>query len=84
MLRKQPYPAILEAMKEIEENINELIEMVLIKKIGNNEIVEVTTPVLITLNDGNSGLCGDFIALNNYTKAERYPMHWTIFQRPSS
>ncbi|MBW0524765.1 hypothetical protein O181_064480 [Austropuccinia psidii MF-1] len=45
-----------------------------IRKIGNNELVEITTPVLITWNDGNSKLCGDIRALNNYTKADRYPI----------
>ncbi|MBW0472108.1 hypothetical protein O181_011823 [Austropuccinia psidii MF-1] len=48
--------------------------MDVIRKIGHNEIVEITTPVLITCNDGNSTLCGDFRALNNYTKADRYPI----------
>ncbi|MBW0581808.1 hypothetical protein O181_121523, partial [Austropuccinia psidii MF-1] len=43
-------------------------------KIGHNEIVEITTPVLITWHDGKYRLCGDFRALNNYTKAERYPI----------
>ncbi|MBW0485942.1 hypothetical protein O181_025657 [Austropuccinia psidii MF-1] len=45
-----------------------------IRKIGHNEIVEITTPVLITWNDGKSRLCGDFRSLNNYTKADRYPI----------
>ncbi|MBW0489653.1 hypothetical protein O181_029368 [Austropuccinia psidii MF-1] len=44
------------------------------KKIGYNELVEVTTPVLIIWHDGESIFCGDFRALNNYTKAERYPI----------
>ena len=48
--------------------------MDLISKIGLNEIVEITTPVLITWHDGESRLCGDFRALNNYTKADRYPI----------
>ncbi|MBW0465050.1 hypothetical protein O181_004765 [Austropuccinia psidii MF-1] len=48
--------------------------MDLIRKIGHNEIVEVTTSVLITWNDGKCRLCGYFRALNNYTKADRYPM----------
>ncbi|MBW0541750.1 hypothetical protein O181_081465 [Austropuccinia psidii MF-1] len=38
----------------------------------SSEIVEITTPVLITWNDGKSGLCVDFRALNNYTQADRY------------
>ncbi|MBW0520759.1 hypothetical protein O181_060474 [Austropuccinia psidii MF-1] len=45
-----------------------------IRKIGDNEIFEITTPVLITWHDGKSRLCGDFRALNNYTKAENYPI----------
>ncbi|MBW0542131.1 hypothetical protein O181_081846 [Austropuccinia psidii MF-1] len=48
--------------------------MDVIRKIGHNEIVEITTPVLITWHDGKSRLCGDFRALNNYTKADRYPI----------
>ncbi|MBW0566620.1 hypothetical protein O181_106335 [Austropuccinia psidii MF-1] len=74
MLRRPPYPSSLESRKEIEKNINELVDMYVIRKIGDNEIVEITTPVLITWHDGNSRLCGDFRALNNYTKAERYPI----------
>ncbi|MBW0580434.1 hypothetical protein O181_120149 [Austropuccinia psidii MF-1] len=48
MLRRPPYPASLETRKEIEKHINELLDMDVIRKIGQNEIVEVTTPVLIT------------------------------------
>ncbi|MBW0523969.1 hypothetical protein O181_063684 [Austropuccinia psidii MF-1] len=48
--------------------------MDVIRKIGHDEIMEITTPVLITWNDGKSRLCGDFRALNNYTKADRYPI----------
>ncbi|MBW0521650.1 hypothetical protein O181_061365 [Austropuccinia psidii MF-1] len=74
MLRRPPYPACLETRKEIEKNVNELLDIDVIRKIGHNEIVIITTPVLITWNDGKSRLCGDFRALNNYTKAERYPI----------
>ncbi|MBW0573005.1 hypothetical protein O181_112720 [Austropuccinia psidii MF-1] len=45
-----------------------------IRKIGQNEIVEIATSVLITWHDGKSRLCGDFRALNNYPKADRYPI----------
>ncbi|MBW0503658.1 hypothetical protein O181_043373 [Austropuccinia psidii MF-1] len=58
MLRRPPYP----------EKVD------FIRKIGHKEIVEVTTPVLTTWHDGKSSLCGDFRALNNYTKADRYPI----------
>ncbi|MBW0491942.1 hypothetical protein O181_031657 [Austropuccinia psidii MF-1] len=74
MLRRLPYPETLETRKEIEKHITELLEMDVIRKIGHNERVEITTPVLITWNNGKSRLCGDFRALNNYTKADRYPI----------
>ncbi|MBW0521311.1 hypothetical protein O181_061026 [Austropuccinia psidii MF-1] len=74
MLRSPSYPASVETRKEIERHINELLEMDVIRKIGHNEIVEVTTTVLITWYDGKSRLCGDLRALNNYTKADRYPI----------
>ncbi|MBW0495221.1 hypothetical protein O181_034936 [Austropuccinia psidii MF-1] len=41
--------------------------MDVIRKIGHNEIVDITIPVLITWHDGKSRLCGDF-------KADRYPI----------
>ncbi|MBW0480278.1 hypothetical protein O181_019993 [Austropuccinia psidii MF-1] len=65
MLRGPPYPASLETQKEIEKNINELLDMDVMRKIGHNEIVEITTPVLIIWHDGKSRLCGDLRALNN-------------------
>ncbi|MBW0479901.1 hypothetical protein O181_019616 [Austropuccinia psidii MF-1] len=74
MLRRPPYPPSLETRKEIEKHINELLDMDVIRKIGHNEIVKITTPALIIWNDGKSRLCGDFRALNNYTKADRYPI----------
>ncbi|MBW0469124.1 hypothetical protein O181_008839 [Austropuccinia psidii MF-1] len=71
MIRRPPYPESLETRKEIGKHINELLDIDVIKKIGHNEIVEITTPVLITWHDRKSRLCGDFRALNNYTKADR-------------
>ncbi|MBW0567760.1 hypothetical protein O181_107475 [Austropuccinia psidii MF-1] len=72
MVRRPPYPKILETRKEMEKHINELLDMDVIRKIGHNEKVEITTP--ITWHDGKSRLCGDFRALNSYTKADRYPI----------
>ncbi|MBW0517991.1 hypothetical protein O181_057706 [Austropuccinia psidii MF-1] len=74
LLRRHPYPASLETRKEIEKHINELLDMDVIRKIGHNDIVEITTPFLITWHDGKSRLCGDFRDLNNYTKADRHPI----------
>ncbi|MBW0524588.1 hypothetical protein O181_064303 [Austropuccinia psidii MF-1] len=74
VLRRPPCAESLGTRKEIEKNINELLDMDVIRKIGHNEIVEITTLVLITSHDGKSRLCGDFRALNNYKKADRYPI----------
>ncbi|MBW0541930.1 hypothetical protein O181_081645 [Austropuccinia psidii MF-1] len=74
MLRRTPYPESLETRKEIEKHINELLDMDVIRNIGLNKIVGITTPVLITWNDGKSRMCGDYRALNNYTKDDRYPI----------
>ncbi|MBW0487066.1 hypothetical protein O181_026781 [Austropuccinia psidii MF-1] len=74
MLRRPPYPASLETRKEVEKHINELLDMDVIRTIGHKEIVEITTPVLITWHHGKYRLCGDFRALNNYTEAEGYPI----------
>ncbi|MBW0513510.1 hypothetical protein O181_053225 [Austropuccinia psidii MF-1] len=56
-LRIPPYPVSLETRKKIEKHVNELLDMDVIRKIGHNEIVEVTTLVLITWNDCKSRLC---------------------------
>ncbi|MBW0467832.1 hypothetical protein O181_007547 [Austropuccinia psidii MF-1] len=61
MLRRPPYQASLETRD-------------LIMKIGNNEIVEISTLLLINWNDGQSRFCGDPRVLNNYIKADRYPI----------
>ncbi|MBW0477614.1 hypothetical protein O181_017329 [Austropuccinia psidii MF-1] len=74
MLRRPPYPEIQETRKEIEKHISKLLEMDVIRNIGHNEIVEITPPVLITWHDGKYMLCGHFGALNNYIKADRYPI----------
>ncbi|MBW0464383.1 hypothetical protein O181_004098 [Austropuccinia psidii MF-1] len=74
MLRRPPYPVIVETRKEIEKHINELLGINVIRKIGHNEIVEITTLVFITWHYGKYKLRGHLRALNNYTKADRYPI----------
>ncbi|MBW0471200.1 hypothetical protein O181_010915 [Austropuccinia psidii MF-1] len=74
MLRGTTYPEIPKTRGEIEKHINELLDIDVISKIGHNEIVETTTPVLITMHDVKSRLCEDFRDLNKYTKADRYPI----------
>ncbi|MBW0470819.1 hypothetical protein O181_010534 [Austropuccinia psidii MF-1] len=74
MPRRRTYPAILETRRGVEKYINELLKMNVIRKIGHNEIVKVSIPVLITWHDGKYRLCGDFRVLNNYIKADRSPI----------
>ncbi|MBW0585500.1 hypothetical protein O181_125215 [Austropuccinia psidii MF-1] len=74
ILRRSPYPESLETSKEIEKHINKLLEIDFIWKIGHKEIVEIRNPVLITWHDGKSRLCGYLTTLNNYKKADRYPI----------
>ncbi|MBW0503284.1 hypothetical protein O181_042999 [Austropuccinia psidii MF-1] len=58
----------------MEKHINKPLDIDLIRKIGHNEIVEVTTPVLIPWHDGKSRLYGDSRALKDYIKSNRYPI----------
>ncbi|MBW0479942.1 hypothetical protein O181_019657 [Austropuccinia psidii MF-1] len=54
-----------------------------LRKVGDNEQVEVTKPVIITGNNRKSGMVGDFKALSTYTIPHRYPIpriHETVTQ----
>ncbi|MBW0465288.1 hypothetical protein O181_005003 [Austropuccinia psidii MF-1] len=58
ILKQTPYTEILETRKGAETHVDELLDMDVIRNIGHNEIVEVTTPVLITWHYLKSTLCG--------------------------
>ncbi|MBW0492751.1 hypothetical protein O181_032466 [Austropuccinia psidii MF-1] len=74
ILRRPLYPASLETRTEIQKHINEKLDIDVLRKTGHNKRVEITTCVLITWNDGRSSLCKYFKSLNNYTKADWYPI----------
>ncbi|MBW0525999.1 hypothetical protein O181_065714 [Austropuccinia psidii MF-1] len=67
LLRRPAYPASSSARKALEVHIEELMDLGVLRKVGHNEQVEVTTPVIITWHNGKSRMVGDFRALSTYT-----------------
>ncbi|MBW0587533.1 hypothetical protein O181_127248 [Austropuccinia psidii MF-1] len=48
LLRRAAYPASPRAREALEVHIEELMDLGVLRKVGNNGKVEVTTPVIIT------------------------------------
>ncbi|MBW0510487.1 hypothetical protein O181_050202 [Austropuccinia psidii MF-1] len=48
LLRRAAYPASPRAREALEVHIQELIDLGVLRKVGHNEQVEVTTPVIMT------------------------------------
>ncbi|MBW0577975.1 hypothetical protein O181_117690 [Austropuccinia psidii MF-1] len=71
---KKPYPASPRAREALEVHIKEQMDLGVSRKVGPNEQVEVTTPVIITWNNRKSRMVRDFRALSTYTIADRYPI----------
>ncbi|MBW0531386.1 hypothetical protein O181_071101 [Austropuccinia psidii MF-1] len=83
LLRRPAYPASPRAREALEGHIKELMELVVLRKVGHNEQVEVTTPVIIAWHNGKSRMVGEFRALTTYTIPDRYPIpriHKTLTQ----
>ncbi|MBW0555065.1 hypothetical protein O181_094780, partial [Austropuccinia psidii MF-1] len=83
LLRRPAYPASPRAREALEVHIKELMDLGVLRKVGHNEQVEVTTPVIIAWHNGKSRMVGDFRALNTYTIPDRYPIpriHETLTQ----
>ncbi|MBW0550977.1 hypothetical protein O181_090692 [Austropuccinia psidii MF-1] len=74
LLRKPVYPESPKSREALEIHIKELLEIGVIRKVGHNEEVEITTPVIVALNNGKSRMVGDFRDLNTYTVPDRYPI----------
>ncbi|MBW0529965.1 hypothetical protein O181_069680 [Austropuccinia psidii MF-1] len=72
LLRIPAFPASPRAREALEVHIEELMDLGVLKKIGHNEQVEVTTPVITTWNSQKSRMVRDFKALSSYTIPDRY------------
>ncbi|MBW0537977.1 hypothetical protein O181_077692 [Austropuccinia psidii MF-1] len=81
--RRPAYPASPRTREALEVHIKELMDLGVLRKVGHNEQVEVTTPVIIACHNGKSRMVGDFGALKIYTIPDRYPIpriHETLTQ----
>ncbi|MBW0539273.1 hypothetical protein O181_078988 [Austropuccinia psidii MF-1] len=74
LLRRPAYPESSKSREALEINIEELLDLGVIREVGHNEEVEITTPVIVAWNNGKSRMVGDFRALNTYTVPDRYPI----------
>ncbi|MBW0590704.1 hypothetical protein O181_130419 [Austropuccinia psidii MF-1] len=64
VLRRPAYPASSKAREALEKHIQELVQLGVLRKVGHNEEVEVTTPVIIAWHNDKSRMIGDFKKLN--------------------
>ncbi|MBW0565813.1 hypothetical protein O181_105528 [Austropuccinia psidii MF-1] len=74
VLRRPAYPTSPRARDALEKNIQKLIQLVVLRKVGHNAEVSVKTPVIIAWNNDKSRMVGDFRALNTYTISDWYPI----------
>ncbi|MBW0554912.1 hypothetical protein O181_094627 [Austropuccinia psidii MF-1] len=74
LLRGPTYPAGPKSREALEIHSKELLDLGVIRKVGHNEEVEMTTPVIVELHNGKSRMVGDCGALNTYTVPEQYPI----------
>ncbi|MBW0557486.1 hypothetical protein O181_097201 [Austropuccinia psidii MF-1] len=83
LLRRTAYPASPRAREALESNIDELVKLGVLGKVGHNEEVEVTIPVIITWHNDESRMVGYFRVLHTYTIPDRYSIpriHETLIQ----
>ncbi|MBW0529278.1 hypothetical protein O181_068993 [Austropuccinia psidii MF-1] len=72
LLGRPAYQAITKSREALEIHIKELLDLGVMRKVGHNEEVGITTPVIVAWNNRKSIMVGDFRALNTYNVADRY------------
>ncbi|MBW0543832.1 hypothetical protein O181_083547 [Austropuccinia psidii MF-1] len=74
ILRRPTYPASSKSREFLKIHMQELVDLGVIRKVGHNEEVEITTAVILEYHNGKSRMVGDFRALNTYTVPDKYPI----------
>ncbi|KAI7951607.1 hypothetical protein MJO28_007291 [Puccinia striiformis f. sp. tritici] len=74
LLRRPPYPSSPKSREALSAHIQELLDLKVLRKVGHNEQVDITTPVIIAWHNDKSRMVGDFRCLNTYTKPDYYPI----------
>ncbi|MBW0556604.1 hypothetical protein O181_096319 [Austropuccinia psidii MF-1] len=72
LLRRPAYPESPQSSEALEIHNKKLLDLGVIRKVGQNKEVEITTPVIVAWHNGKSRMVGDFRALNTYTVPDRY------------
>ncbi|MBW0513866.1 hypothetical protein O181_053581 [Austropuccinia psidii MF-1] len=74
LLRRPAYPESPKSREALQIHIKEILDLGVIIKVGHNEQVEITTPVIVAWRNGKSRMVGYFRSLNTYTVPDRYPI----------
>ncbi|MBW0550632.1 hypothetical protein O181_090347 [Austropuccinia psidii MF-1] len=72
--KRPAYPSTPKSREAPEIHLKELLDVDLIRKVGHNEEVEITTSIIVAWHNGKSRMVGDFRSLNTYTVPDRYPI----------
>ncbi|MBW0566488.1 hypothetical protein O181_106203 [Austropuccinia psidii MF-1] len=74
LMGRPAYPENPKSRESLEIHIQERLDIGVIRKVGHDEEVEITTPVIVPWHNRKSRIIGDFRALNTYTVPDRYPI----------